>query len=87
MSEIVARPRVGWVVQNEGIGLIDVDGADLGSIPYPYAAVWDFLVKGYSVERCVSLFAVMAGVDLEKARTSVGLCLSSWEKRRYIEVR
>ena len=87
MSEIVVRPRVGWIVQNEGIGLIDADGATLGLISYPYAAVWDFLVKGYSMERCVSLFAAMAGVDLERAETTIGQCLSRWEEERYLEVR
>jgi hypothetical protein len=83
----MARPRVGWIVQNQGVTLMDADGACLESIPYPQAAVWDSLVKGYSLERCVSLFAVVAGVDSGRAGTSVAECLSSWTEQRYIEVR
>jgi hypothetical protein len=70
---------VQWVVETAGLTLFrSVAGAFL-CVPYPYAAVWDLIQRGYQRNDAVRLTGHIAGVPTGEARRLVDQAIRDWK--------
>ena len=72
------RTNMQWVVETRGLTLVDPEKGAVCSLLYPYAAVWDFMVRGHSREHSVRLTSIIAQVDTRTAEKLVNDCLQTW---------
>ncbi|MBA4387380.1 MAG: hypothetical protein C0404_05325 [Verrucomicrobia bacterium] len=75
------RPCAGWVVESGGITLCQAGKGAICSIPYPFAVVWDCMVRRHRTERCIRMFAAVSGTDEDSARRQVVACLEDWQTK------
>jgi hypothetical protein len=76
---------IGWVVESEGVRLLDSADPQLLSIPYPEAAVWDLLSRRYTKSSMVSLMAVIGQMSEVEAEELIDRCVLDWRQRGYLK--
>jgi len=86
VRNLIYRPILRYVVQTGGVTLLDEHNIPVCSLPYPHASLWDGLVKGYDMARCIRLFAVVARLDHQAAEDEVNNCLRQWVEARLVEI-
>jgi hypothetical protein len=82
----IHHPRCSWLVESCGVVLLDREHGAFGCVPYPAAAVWDFMVRGYALEKIAALLRPIAHFsDQESTRTYAESCFKTWEAAGFIE--
>lgn len=73
-------PNVGWAV--ETWGLLLSDGRENPHwLPYPQAAIWDLISRGYPTAKVCSMLTHIAALDSATAETLVWESLEVWTQR------
>jgi len=72
-------PDVKWVVETRGILIAHPDRGAYCSLPYPAAAVWDFLSRGYGARKISEMIKYIGGFEAAtEAELYVTECLETW---------
>lgn len=72
-------PDMRWVIETYGILIIDPHKGAYCSVPYPSAAVWDFLSRGYSPSKIGKMIRHIGSfTDTVTAENFVSDCLTTW---------
>ena len=69
---------VGWVVETRGLTLFRADLGAFCGVPYPFAAIWDLLQRGYRIEDTARLTGYIAAVPPDRARDLVLRAIRGW---------
>ncbi len=80
----IITPLVNWVFSWGGVTIYDSQTGRRCSFPYPYAALWDGVTKGYNFEELANWYSVLEGVDRSVAREELLKTLQEWKVRQYI---
>jgi hypothetical protein len=79
-SRFRPEPAISWVVEQEGICLLQKSTADAFFLSYPKAAVWDLLFQGYTLEHTIQLIGKMFNLDNEDATEQVQNWILDWKE-------
>jgi hypothetical protein len=72
-------PDVKWVVETFGILIVDPQKGAYCSLPYPSAAVWDLVIRGYSPSKIATMMQYIGGFpETAAAENYVTECLVTW---------
>jgi hypothetical protein len=71
-------PGVKWAVETCGLTLFLPEHGACCCIPYPLAATWDLLHRGYRLDEAIRLTSQIAGVSLDEARRRVTTAFADW---------
>jgi hypothetical protein len=77
--------QVSWVVEPQGVVLINALQARRRCLAYPEAAVWDLLTRAYSEEKICSMLELIVGISPQEAAKLVGSCLDAWAEEGWLE--
>lgn len=77
MSPYRAADGVHWIVGRSALTVVDRRGA-ARVVGYPEAAVWDFVVRGYSMAETSTLVAAVAARDVTDAADLVRSAIDGW---------
>ena len=72
------KPEVAWVVEDDGILLVNRATGTTRFLGYPEAAVWDLLSRGRSFARAVSTLRATTERDAAEAERLVRDCIRQW---------
>ena len=84
MKACRAAPGVHWLVGRTSLTIVDRRGAS-SRVAYPEAAVWDFLVRGYSPAEASNLVAATASLDRAGAAELVRTSIAGWVACGWLE--
>jgi len=79
-----AAPGVRWVVEGQGVVVIDELARRSEELSYPEAAVWELLLSGHTVPETISMVKHIAGFTDGSARTCVTQCIDLWCKAGWL---
>lgn len=65
------NPCISYCVDSADIKILNKTTHTCFTLPYPQAAIWDFIIKGYSLPRIVKLTSAIAHIDQSHAITLV----------------
>lgn len=87
MSRLPQRfeTRMDWSVELYGVTLVQPGVGPVASVIYPFAALWDCIVRGHDFDASVNLFALVARCGAEEAQERVNRCLAEWKRAGWIE--
>jgi len=71
-------PSVRWAVETRGLTLFHADLGAFCCIPYPYAAIWDLLHRGYRFDEAARMMQHIADVSPTTARNLMLNALKGW---------
>ena len=72
-------PDVKWVVETYGVLIVDPHKGACCSLPYPSAAVWDLVSRGYSSAKIATMILYIGDFSgLAAAEDYVTDCLLTW---------
>lgn len=78
-GEVRPAPGIAWVVEQNGVTVVDRDRGALVSIAYPYAGLWAMIVGGtYTAGRACDLVMLLTGMDEGAVERQIVGALSSW---------
>jgi hypothetical protein len=78
-------PGVAWVVELDGIILINRGSSNTLRLGYPQAAVWDLANRGLPFERIVSLLSVISALSSEQAGRLVQESFQQWQEQGFFQ--
>jgi hypothetical protein len=77
----VPAPGLSWCVEEGGVTILPQDGPE-AFLPYPEAALWDFVARNLPAERVVRMLRAISGeCEMEKF---VGRTLGAWIERGWL---
>jgi hypothetical protein len=65
-------------VETRGLTLFHSQAGAFCCIPYPFAAIWDLLVRGYDFDDLARLTGYVAGTSPEEASRLVTQAIDGW---------
>ena len=71
------RPEVTWTVETQDI-LVRAGKGSTHRVPYPEAALWDLISRGYRLDKVVPMMGHIASLEAETARQLVLDTLEQW---------
>lgn len=74
-----------WLVESRGVELFDAKSGKRESLPYPQAAIWDLLVRGYGVEAIGPMVELIGGIAPAQAAALVAGSLEDWIRGGWLE--
>ena len=77
--------RALWLVERSGVELIDPVSAKREFLPYPLAAIWDLLTRGYGEPEIRSMVALIADMSPGESAALAASALESWRREGWIE--
>ncbi len=77
-------PLVNWVFTKRGVTICRSQSGPCCSLPYPYAALWDGLSKGYRIDELTDWLSILRGIDKAAARRELVKTLQEWENEKFI---
>ncbi len=75
----IFKPMCQWAVIEKGILICTSRMGVACSIIYPYGAIWDFCMRGYTFNKIVDLYQVLT--EDPHAKKSVVRCLEQWKSQ------
>ena len=81
------RPAAGvsWVVQDEGVRLIDELSRQVETLAHPAAAAWELLARGHDAARAAEMFGWIAGLPAGQAAAEVRRYIRQWTDAGWLE--
>jgi hypothetical protein len=77
-ATFICPPGVSWVVESDGILLLNRGTGRILRLGYPEAAVWDLASRDGSIERIVPKLGRVASCGDREARRIVTGCMEAW---------
>lgn len=71
-------PGVRWAVETRGLTLFHANQGAFSCIPYPFAAVWDLLHRGYRLDDATRMMSHIAGIAAPRAQKLIVTAVQGW---------
>lgn len=67
-----------WIVEQQGIVLINISENRYSRLYYPEAAIWDLLTRNLPYDRLLRMLMVISSLDNESAASLIEQSLKQW---------
>lgn len=85
MPAFRSAPNVTWTVDAGCVQLVSVSRGVLARLPYPDAALWDFVVRGVDGSRTIAMMKHIGGFTDDDAVSSfIDARLREWVRKGWI---
>ncbi|WP_310600609.1 hypothetical protein [Desulfobulbus sp.] len=74
-----------WLVERQGIVLLDPRRNRQLHLAYPEAAVWDLLIRRWPAATMRAMLAVIAGIGEDEAGRLIAACLDRWRTEGWLK--
>jgi hypothetical protein len=74
-----------WAVEIDGVVLIDSRSGRTVKLAYPQAALWDFMVRGDSLDQMTRKMALVASIDSDRSEIWVEQTIAELVRDGFIE--
>ena len=77
------HPQLRWQITQRGVRLFL--NSETVFLEYPQAAIWDFISRGYQLDKTKQLLQHIAALDVDDTDKLVTEAVQSWLTNKYIE--
>ncbi len=75
---------VRWTVETRGLAMYSPERGVFCCLPYPFAAIWDLVSRGYAFNHMVELMRHISGLDQTATRELVLRTLRNWAEMQLL---
>jgi hypothetical protein len=85
-KKMTVLPEIAWVVENQGILVINTDTSIVKLLDYPDAAVWSVILRYGFRPKAVEILSAIIDSTAKNTREKIENTLINWEKEGFITV-